>query len=198
MKIKSKEFVKSSAKFTECPQSDLPEYAMIGRSNVGKSSFINMLIHSKGLAKTSAKPGKTRLINHFLINESWFLVDLPGYGYAQVSKKDRAEWQGMIKGYLGKRQNLFCVMFLVDSRHEPQKKDLEFADLLGELQVPFVIVFTKADKQGKLKTAKNVKAFLNEMRKKWADLPDHFVTSAQTKDGRLELLDFIRKLNEAD
>ncbi|AFD05682.1 ribosome biogenesis GTP-binding protein YihA/YsxC [Solitalea canadensis] len=197
MIIKSAEFVCSNTQVSKLPPPSLPEYAFIGRSNVGKSSLINMLTGKKGLAKTSQTPGKTQLINHFQINNNWFLVDLPGYGFARVSKTSAEKWGKFIRQYLSKRENLQCVMVLVDSRLEPQKIDLQFIDSLGELGLPFVIVFTKSDKQSKGKTAQNVQLFKNELLKTWEEVPQLFVTSAEDKSGREELLEFIDSVNQS-
>jgi len=188
--IKS-EFVKSSPSLKECPKTDLPEYAFIGRSNVGKSSLINMLCMNGSLAKTSATPGKTRLINHYRINESWYLVDLPGYGYAKVSKNMRKDFEKTLFNYLCKRENLYCVFVLIDSRIPPQANDMEFISRLGELQIPFAIVFTKTDKVTQKQLSDNTKAFKHEMLKTWEELPQCFYTSATTKRGRDEILEFI-------
>ncbi len=181
---------------TALPKPTLPEYAFIGRSNVGKSSLINMLCRKKGLAKTSQSPGKTQVINHFKINDIWYLVDLPGYGYAKVSQTTRKSWEGMIKTYLEKRENLQCVMALIDSRLEPQKVDLEFIDWLGSKAIPFVIIFTKADKQSKTKTAANVELFKETLAKNWEEIPQCFVTSAEETTGRDEVLGFIDQINQ--
>lgn len=197
MIIKSAEFVCSNTQVSKLPPPSLPEYAFIGRSNVGKSSLINMLTGKKGLAKTSQTPGKTQLINHFQINNNWFLVDLPGYGFARVSKTSAEKWGKFIRQYLSKRENLQCVMVLIDSRLEPQKIDLQFIDSLGELGLPFVIVFTKSDKQSKGKTAQNVQLFKNELLKTWEEAPQIFVTSAEDKTGREELLEFIDSVNQS-
>jgi len=196
MEITSAEYVISSPDYTKCPAPDKAEYAFIGRSNVGKSSVINMLCNNQKLAKTSGTPGKTQLINHFIINKSWFLVDLPGYGFAKVSQRDRRRWEQMIENYLRKRENLVNVFVLLDSRHAPQKIDLDFVNQLGEWQIPFALIFTKADKETQRVVAANVKAFLNAMRKEWEFLPAHFVTSAIKKLGRDKLLTFISDLNE--
>ena len=185
------EFVKSSSSLKECPKTDLPEYAFIGRSNVGKSSLINMLCAHKGLAKTSATPGKTRLINHYKINGSWYLVDLPGYGYAKVSKNQRKDFDKTLFNYLSKRENLHCVFVLIDSRIPPQANDVEFINRLGEMQTPFAIVFTKTDKTTQKQLSDNTKAFKNEMLKTWEELPPCFYTSSTTKSGREEILEFI-------
>lgn len=196
MIIKSAEFIISNTKMTALPKPTLPEYAFIGRSNVGKSSLINMLCRKKGLAKTSQSPGKTQVINHFKINDVWYLVDLPGYGYAKVSQTTRKSWEGMIKTYLEKRENLQCVMALIDSRLEPQKVDLEFIDWLGSKGIPFVIIFTKADKQSKTKTAANVELFKETLAKNWEEIPQCFVTSAEETTGRDEVLGFIDQINQ--
>jgi len=196
MEITSAEYVISSPDYTKCPAPDKAEYAFIGRSNVGKSSVINMICNNQKLAKTSGTPGKTQLINHFIINKSWFLVDLPGYGFAKVSQRDRRRWEQMIENYLRKRENLVNVFVLLDSRHSPQKIDLDFVNQLGEWQIPFALIFTKADKETQRVVAANVKAFLNAMRKEWEFLPAHFVTSAVKKQGRDKLLVFIGDLNE--
>ncbi len=208
MKIISASYIKSSANYTQCPPADKPEYAFIGRSNVGKSSLINMLCNKKALAKTSAAPGKTQLINHFIINDpgagtskakakqAWYLVDLPGYGYAKVSQKQRKSWTTMIEDYILKRPNLGNLFVLIDSRHEPQKIDLEFIDQLGTWQVPFSIVFTKADKNKPGGTQKNVEKFINTLRENWSDIPSYFISSATRGDGREELLDYINDLNQ--
>jgi len=196
MEIKTAQFVISSTEVAKCPAPKLPEYAFIGRSNVGKSSLINMLCSRKGLAKTSGKPGKTQLINHFIINENWYLVDLPGYGYAQVSKDKKAEWAEFIKQYIIERKNLMCLMVLVDSRIPMQKIDLEFMNWLGDNGIPFVIVFTKIDKLTKTKFKDNIESYKAEMSASWEELPTCFYTSAEKKEGRKELLDFIDKSNK--
>jgi GTP-binding protein len=196
MEINSAEYVISSPDYTKCPAPDKAEYAFIGRSNVGKSSVINMLCNNQKLAKTSGTPGKTQLINHFIINKSWYIVDLPGYGFAKVSQRDRRRWEQMIENYLRKRENLVNVFVLIDSRHEPQKIDLEFVNQLGEWQIPFALIFTKADKETQRVVAANVKGFLNAMRKEWEFLPAHFVTSAIKKLGRDKLLKFIGDMNK--
>ncbi len=196
MEITTAEYVISSPDYTQCPAPDKAEYAFIGRSNVGKSSVINMICNNQKLAKTSGTPGKTQLINHFIINKSWFIVDLPGYGFAKVSLKDRRRWEQMIENYLRKRENLVNIFVLIDSRHGPQKIDLDFVNQLGEWQIPFALVFTKADKETQRVVAANVKAFLNAMRKEWEFLPAHFVTSAIKKLGRDKILKFIAETNE--
>ena len=195
MEITSAEYLISSPDYTKCPAPDKPEYAFIGRSNVGKSSVINMLCNNQKLAKTSGTPGKTQLINHFIINKSWFLVDLPGYGFAKVSQRDRRRWEQMIENYLRKRENLANIFVLIDSRHGPQQIDLDFVNQLGEWQVPFALIFTKSDKETQRVVAANVKAFLDAMRKEWEFLPAHFVTSAVKKTGREKLLKFITETN---
>jgi GTP-binding protein len=196
MEITSAEYVISSPDYTQCPAPDKPEYAFIGRSNVGKSSVINMLCNNQKLAKTSSTPGKTQLINHFLINKSWYIVDLPGYGFAKVSQRDRRRWEQMIENYLRKRENLVNVFVLIDSRHGPQKLDLDFVNQLGEWQIPFTLVFTKADKETQRVVAASVKAFLEAMKKVWEFLPAHFVTSAIKRLGREKMLKFIGDTNE--
>jgi GTP-binding protein len=205
MQIKSARYVISSALVTQCPKPDKPEYAFIGRSNVGKSSLINMVTQQKNLAKTSGTPGKTQLINHFEIEstsaerapkEKWYLVDLPGYGYAKRSQSDRNRWEQMIDGYLRKRENLVQVFVLIDSRHTPQKNDLEFVSQLDKWQVPFSLVFTKADKEKPAVVERNVKAFMDTLRSTWQFLPRHFVTSAEKKSGRDELLKCILEWNK--
>ena len=189
------EFVKSSTSLKECPKPDLPEYAFIGRSNVGKSSLINMLCAHGGLAKTSATPGKTRLINHYRINGRWYLVDLPGYGYAKVSKSLRKDFGKILFNYLSKRENLYCVFVLIDSRIPPQTNDMAFLNRLGEIQIPFAIVFTKTDKTTQKQWNDNIKTFKNEMLKTWEELPPCYYTSSRTKMGREEMLEFIEKTN---
>jgi len=196
MIIRDARFLTSNTRVELCPPADRPEYAFIGRSNVGKSSLINALTSRAGLAKTSASPGKTQLINHFLINDQWYLVDLPGYGYAKVSKTARAEWHKMINAYLQRRENLACVCVLIDSRLPPQASDLEFMEKLGEMGVPFVMVFTKIDKQSASQTRTLIAAYLAKMSEIWDELPRHFLTSASTKAGRDELLGFIDEVNQ--
>ncbi|MBQ6191276.1 MAG: YihA family ribosome biogenesis GTP-binding protein [Bacteroidaceae bacterium] len=197
MTITSAEYAISSARVDQCPKGDLPEFAFIGRSNVGKSSLINMLTGRAHLAKTSATPGKTILINHFLINKEWFLVDLPGYGYAKRGQQQRDELQRMITGYILRREQMMNLFLLIDSRHEPQRIDLEFIEWLGENSIPFSIVFTKADKLSKGKLAANVKHYLAELSKQWEELPPYFVTSSETKQGKDELLDYIESIIQA-
>jgi GTP-binding protein len=194
MKITSAEFLISNTDYKKCPSGNIPDFAFIGRSNVGKSSLINMLCNHKNLAKTSAKPGKTQLINHFSINnKQWYLVDLPGYGYARTSKTNREKWESMIVDYLCKRENLYCVFVLIDSRLEPQKIDLEFIDWLGEKGVPYVLTFTKTDKISAVQADQNIAAFKREMLKSWDEIPPIFKTSAVQNQGRTEILKFIEK-----
>jgi len=220
MIIQSATYVISSPDYTKCPKPDRPEYAFIGRSNVGKSSLINMLVDNQKLAKTSSAPGKTQLINHFDIKSlkgshpasspggravktysqkdvtPWYLVDLPGYGFAKVSQSTRRQWEQMIENYLRKRENLINVFVLIDSRHSPQKLDLDFIDQLGKWEVPFCLAFTKADKETQKTVSKNVKDFLDAMRKTWQFLPQSFVTSAEKKMGRDKMLQFIEDCNK--
>lgn len=193
--IHSATFVISSPDVATCPKSNLPEYAFIGRSNVGKSSLINMLTHSPKLAKTSQKPGKTLLINHFIIDDSWHLVDLPGYGYAQAGQQQRAKLKQMIERYCLLRESLCSLFVLVDCRHEPQKIDMEFMEWLGENEVPFAIVFTKGDKLGKVRLRENVEAYKTKMLETWVELPPIFVTSAESGLGGEELVNYIEEIN---
>ena len=195
MNIRTAEFVISNTKQDRLPAANMPEYAFIGRSNVGKSSLINMLCNKKGLAKTSQNPGKTQVINHFIINDKWYLVDLPGYGFAKTARTNRAAWEKMIKTYLESRENLQCVMALIDSRLSPQKNDIEFINWLGSKGIPFSIVFTKADKQSKLKTQANVELFTTHLLQTWVELPAYFVTSAEEQTGKDELLNYIDSIN---
>ena len=195
MVIKSAEFVISNSQVSKCPTTGLPEYAFIGRSNVGKSSLINMLTGKKGLAMTSQKPGKTQLINYFIINGAWYLVDLPGYGYARLSKDGREKLKTMIEDYTLERKELICLFVLVDSRHEPQKIDLEFIQWLGEEGVPFALVFTKADKLTKGRLAANLDAYKARLLEEWEELPPIFVTSSEQQLGRDELLSYIEGIN---
>jgi len=195
MKINSAKFVISNTDVNKCPNEPYPEYAFIGRSNVGKSSLINMLTGHKNLAKTSGKPGKTQLINHFLINDNWYLVDLPGYGYAQVSKDKRKTFQKFIKDYFNKRMQLACTFVLIDSRHEPQKIDLEFMEFLGENGIPFCIVFTKTDKLGKTGLEKNLAHYKKVMLESWEEMPTTFLTSSVDSSGKKEILSFIGQVN---
>lgn len=207
MHIQQAVYVISSPEFDKCPAPDRPEYAFIGRSNVGKSSLINMLCRNQKLAKTSGTPGKTQLINHFSIRSSpkegshdytnWYLVDLPGYGFAKVSQNQRKQWSKMIENYLRKRENLGMVFVLIDGRHTPQQIDLEFVNQLGEWEVPFTLVFTKADKETQRVVAKNIRDFLNAMRETWQFLPAHVETSAVKGTGRKQLLDIIEAANAA-
>jgi len=195
MKIITAEFVISNTDYKLCPAPKMAEYAFIGRSNVGKSSLINALVNHKNLAKTSGKPGKTQLINHFSINKAWYLVDLPGFGFAKISKKMRAEFHDMISEYLVNRTNLMCLFVLIDSRHKPQAIDQEFMQWLAEKGIPFVMVFTKTDKLGKVALAKNIGTYKVEMQKTWEELPQIFITSAEKKTGMQEIADFIENLN---
>ena len=195
MIIREARFLTSNSRAELCPAPTLPEYAFIGRSNVGKSSLINMLTGRNGLAKTSSSPGKTQLINHFIINENWYLVDLPGYGYAKVSKTSRTEWARMINFYLHNRTNLMCVFVLLDSRHAPQPADLEFMEKLGGEGIPFVMVFTKSDKQSTAQTKALLTNYLAKMSEIWDELPRYFQTSAETALGRDEVLAFIAEVN---
>jgi len=194
MIVSSAEFVKSSQELNQCPQPDMPEFAFIGRSNVGKSSLINMLVEKKDLAKTSSQPGKTQLINHFLINEEWYLVDLPGYGYAKTSMENRKKWRKMIEDYLLKRVNLLTVFVLVDSRLEPQKIDLEFINFLGENQVPITLIFTKTDKQSAKKTEESLERFKESLSEYWEELPKIILTSSEKRVGRDEVLETIENI----
>ena len=200
MEIIHASYLISSPSVDLCPKPDRPEYAFIGRSNVGKSSLINMLCKKKEVAKTSITPGKTQLINHFEVvgsdRQEWYLVDLPGYGFAKVSQSQRKNWQKMIKDYIQKRENLVYLFALVDSRHEPQKLDLDFMNQLGEWQMPFAIVFTKADKSTQKETAKNVHDFLEKLKESWEEAPPHFVTSAVKHLGTKQLMQFIAQQNE--
>ena len=195
MKIKTAEFVISNSDYKICPAPKIAEYAFIGRSNVGKSSLINAIVNKRNLAKTSGKPGKTQLINHFIINKEWYLVDLPGFGYAKTSKIKRAEFHDMISKYLLNRTNLMCLFVLIDSRHKPQKIDNEFMQWLSEKSIPFVMVFTKIDKLGKVALARNIETYKLEMLKMWNELPQIFITSAEKKIGTKEICKFIKRLN---
>lgn len=206
MHITKASYLVSSPDIEHCPAPDRPEYAFIGRSNVGKSSLINMLCRNQKLAKTSGTPGKTQMINHFEITSvsregakdvrNWYLVDLPGYGFAKVAQAQRKKWEKMIENYLRKRTNLVNIFILIDSRHEPQRLDLDFINQLGEWQIPFTLVFTKADKETQKIVAKNVKDFLNAMRETWQFLPAHVVTSAVKSQGRDKLLGMIAAMNQ--
>jgi GTP-binding protein len=201
MEINNATYLVSSAKIEQCPKPDRPEYAFIGRSNVGKSSLINLITGNSKLAKVSKSPGKTQLINHFLINgernadQPWYLVDLPGYGFAKRSQSQRVQWQRMIANYFQKRPNLQTVFVLIDSRHSPQKIDLEFLQDLGSWGVPFNIVFTKADKNTQAETAKNVKSFISKMKEEWEFIPKSFITSTVKQSGKKDLLTYIGELN---
>ncbi|CDN33090.1 GTP-binding protein EngB [Mucinivorans hirudinis] len=194
MIIRKAEFKCSSSKMSQCPEEEMREFAFIGRSNVGKSSLINMLTGRNSLAKVSGTPGKTKLINHFIINDEWALVDLPGYGYARTSKAAREEFSSLIRFYVTKRENLHCLFVLIDSRLEPQKIDLSFLDFLGENGIPFAIAFTKADKLSQAQINRNIKAFKTKLLEKWEELPACFVTSSETAKGKEELLDFISEM----
>ena len=195
MKIKSAEFVMSNSDVAKCPREKLIEYAFIGRSNVGKSSLINMLMQKKSLAKTSGRPGKTQLINHFLINKNWFLVDLPGYGYARVSKSSKRIFQKFITQYFSKRQQLALAFVLIDCRHKPQKVDLEFMQWMGENQVPFSIIFTKQDKMKPNALTKNIEDYKLKMLESWEEMPKYFITSSSNGTGRDEVLNYISEIN---
>ena len=197
MKIKSAEFVMSNSDVTKCPKEKLIEYAFIGRSNVGKSSLINMLMQKKSLAKTSGRPGKTQLINHFLINKNWFLVDLPGYGYARVSKSSKRIFQKFITQYFSKRQQLALAFVLIDCRHKPQKVDLEFMQWMGENQVPFSIIFTKQDKMKPNALIKNIEDYKLKMLESWEEMPNYFITSSTKYVGKESLLNFIETINSS-
>lgn len=197
MKIKSAQFVVSNSEVAKCPKTRIPEYAFIGRSNVGKSSLINMLTDRKNLAKTSGRPGKTQLINHFLMNENWHLVDLPGYGYARVSKKDKKTFQRFITDYFEQREQMISAFVLVDCRHEPQKIDMEFMEYLGKKEIPFSIIFTKADKLKPLALERNIQEYKRIMLEGvWWDFPNFFVTSASNSKGKDEVLEYIDRINQ--
>ena len=196
MEIKSATFVVSNSDYRKCPDTRLPEYAFIGRSNVGKSSLINMLTNNKSLAKTSVKPGKTQLINHFLINKTWYLVDLPGYGYARTSKASRMEWQAMINDYILNRETLANLFVLIDSRIPPQKIDIEFINYMGTHGVPLIIIFTKTDKQKQSETAATVNNMKRVLSETWEELPEMILTSSVTRTGRNKLLDRIDEINQ--
>lgn len=196
MEIRKSEFFISSSTVGQCPSDSKAEYAFIGRSNVGKSSLINMLCNHKGLAKTSATPGKTLLINHFIVNDQWYLVDLPGYGYAQRSKKTQEKLSFMIKSYILQREQLANLFLLIDVRHSPQKIDLEFINFLGEAGIPFAIIFTKADKISREKLGNNVRTYMEKLSETWEELPPHFITSSEKKEGRTEVLDYIDHINK--
>ncbi|MAW96491.1 MAG: YihA family ribosome biogenesis GTP-binding protein [Leeuwenhoekiella sp.] len=197
MSIKTAEFLVSNSNVAKCPKNKLPEYAFIGRSNVGKSSLINMLTDRKNLAKTSGRPGKTQLINHFIINQSWYLVDLPGYGYARVSKKVKKEFQKFITQYFEEREQLVSVFVLIDCRHEPQTIDKEFMEYLGEKQIPFSIIFTKADKLKPKALERNIENYKQELLAgAWAEMPNYFVSSATNNTGKEEIVSYIEQINE--
>lgn len=197
MEIKQATFVVSNTQVAKCPTHKLPEYAFIGRSNVGKSSLINMLTNHKGLAKTSSKPGKTQLINHFLINKEWYLVDLPGYGYAKVSKQSKKTFQQFITDYFKKRRELVCAFVLVDIRHEPQKIDLEFMQWLGENAIPFAIVFTKTDKLTEKQIQEHVASYSEILLQQWEEMPPYFITSSENRLGKEDLLSYIETINQS-
>ena len=195
--IKQARFLISNTDVKKCPAPDRPEYAFIGRSNVGKSSLINMLVGQNGLAKVSVRPGKTQLINHFIVDESWYLVDLPGYGYAKISISVKDKFQKLISNYILNRENLYCLFVLIDVRHSPQKIDVEFITWLGENHIPFAIIFTKADKLGKVSVAKNVGAYTQELKKLWDELPSILVSSSLDGTGRDEIISFIENVNKS-
>ncbi len=197
MDIKNAKFLTSSANIEQCPKDNLPEYAFIGRSNVGKSSLINMLCNHKGLAKTSSTPGKTLLINHFMIDNSWYLVDLPGYGFAKRSKSMQQKIENMITSYIMQRDQLVNLFLLIDIRHDPQKIDLEFIDWLGNSGVPFSIIFTKADKLSALKAGEHVKKYMEQLKETWEELPPYFVTSSEKRTGREDVLNYIGDINKS-
>jgi len=196
--IKQARFISSNTEVKKCPPPDKPEYAFIGRSNVGKSSLINMLVGQNGLAKVSVRPGKTQLINHFVIDEKWYLVDLPGYGYAKVSMTMKEKFQKLISNYILHRENLYCLFVLIDVRHEPQKIDVEFISWLGENHIPFAIIFTKADKLGRVSVSKNVEAYKKELKKLWEELPPILVSSAEDGTGREEIISFVENINNQE
>ncbi len=198
MEIKDARFIVSNTNVAKCPKPDRPEYAFIGRSNVGKSSLINMLTNKKSLAKTSGKPGKTQLINHFLINNEWYLVDLPGYGYAKVPKKERVKWEQFLKRYILKRENLYCLFVLIDSRHPAQPVDLKFMEWLGISEIPFSIVFTKTDKLKPEELETNLKAYEEKLFETWETMPGYFVSSSETSAGKEEILEFIESINHPE
>lgn len=196
MKISSAEFVMSNSNVAKCPTASLPEYAFIGRSNVGKSSLINMLTDRKSLAKTSGRPGKTQLINHFIINKKWFLVDLPGYGYARVSKRDKKVFQRFITDYFKQRQQLISAFVLIDCRHDPQKIDLAFMEWMGKNNVPFSIIFTKADKLSKHQLPAQIEAYKTIMLQYWTAMPNYFITSSSSSLGKEDILKYIDTINQ--
>ncbi len=195
MEIKEARFLISNTDLDKCPVPNKPEYAFIGRSNVGKSSLINMLTNRKSLAKISVKPGKTKLINHFLINEEWYLVDLPGYGYAKIGKQERKKWEKFVRKYILMRENLFCLFVLIDSRHEPQNVDLEFMEWLGMSQIPFAMVFTKTDKLKPGELGKNIESYEAKMLETWEFMPPYFTSSVSTGEGKKEILNYIQDIN---
>lgn len=197
MEVKQARFITSNTSVSKCPKPDRPEYAFIGRSNVGKSSLINMLVNSKSLAKTSSRPGKTQLINHFLINETWYLVDLPGYGYAQAPKTEVKKWEKFIREYILKRENLYCLFVLVDIRHDPLPVDLEFIEWLGSHQVPFALIFTKSDKLKTEEIEPNILKYKDKLLEKWESLPEIFVSSAEKFTGKEEILSYIGNINQS-
>ena len=197
MHIKSAEFVRSNSDVDKCPKDHLTEYAFIGRSNVGKSSLINMLMQRKGLAKTSGRPGKTQLINHFLINKEWYLVDLPGYGYARVSKRSKKTFQKFITDYFEKREQMALAFVLIDCRHEPQPIDMEFMEWLATSGIPFHIIFTKADKEKPMALERNIAVYTEKMLETWEEMPKYFITSASNSAGRDEVLNYIEELNKS-
>jgi GTP-binding protein len=195
--IKQARFLISNTDVRKCPAPDRPEYAFIGRSNVGKSSLINMLVGQNNLAKVSVRPGKTQLINHFIVDESWYLVDLPGYGYAKISISVKEKFQKLISRYILERENLYCLFVLIDIRHAPQKIDVEFITWLGENNIPFAIIFTKADKLGKVTATKNVAAYSQELKKLWEELPPMLVSSSHDNTGREEIISYIQNINNS-
>jgi len=197
MNVANAEFVVSNTNVEQCPKTKLPEYAFIGRSNVGKSSLINMLCNKKKLAKTSSRPGKTQLINHFLINKQWYLVDLPGYGYARTSKVQKKTFQKFITDYLIKRKELISTFLLIDLRHKPQPLDLKYMRWLGKNLIPFSIIFTKADKLKEVEINEHILKYLNDIRKDWDEIPQHFITSSEKKIGKSELLNYIDEINKS-
>ena len=197
MNVANAEFVVSNTNVEQCPKTKLPEYAFIGRSNVGKSSLINMLCNKKKLAKTSSRPGKTQLINHFLINKQWYLVDLPGYGYAKTSKAQKKTFQKFITDYLIKRKELISTFLLIDLRHKPQPLDLKYMRWLGKNLIPFSIIFTKADKLKEAEINEYILKYLNDIRKDWEEIPQHFITSSEKKIGKSELLNYIDEINKS-
>lgn len=195
--IKQARFLISNTDVRKCPAPDRPEYAFIGRSNVGKSSLINMLVGQNNLAKVSVRPGKTQLINHFIVDESWYLVDLPGYGYAKIAISVKEKFQKLISRYILERENLYCLFVLIDIRHAPQKIDVEFITWLGENNIPFAIIFTKADKLGKVTAAKNVAAYSQELKKLWEELPPMLVSSSHDNTGREDIISYIQNINNS-